>query len=353
MEHHPFLYKSRKQHSLTENDKAMNAPISQLKVGLTLLVASLVFGTIGYMLLEQWSLPDAIYMTVISITTTGFKEVQPLSDAGRVFTLFLIVMGVGSIAYTGGRAVQFLLENQLVRRRSMDRKISELRNHSIVCGYGKMGRYVCDVLRERQVPFVVIESDQTKSEEMVEHGYLCVTGDATNDETLEQAGIAHARGLVAVLESDADNVFTTLSAKSLNPQIFVVARAVEEETAPKLVKAGANRVVKPYETAGTKMAELLLRPGVIEFMDIVARDLTVDLNLEEVSVGTRSPLVGKALAESPIRQDLNIIVVMVTKRDGSSNYNPKSSTRIEAGDRLIALGERSNLEKLTRLCAGE
>ncbi len=310
-------------------------------------------GPVGYMLIEGWDFLDAIYMTVISVTTTGFQEVHRLSPAGRSFTIILIVLGFGSIAYTGGKAVQVLFETQLFWRRRMSKKLIDLHDHFIVCGYGKMGKYICENLVENAAPFVVIEKDPAKIDLIRELDYVFVLGDATSDDVLEEARIEKARGLVAVLDSDADNVFATLSAKSLNPKIFVVARAVEEETEPKLLKAGANRVVKPYETAGSKMAELLVRPGVIEFIDIVARDKKVDLNIEEFQVMGHSSLAHKTLAGSSIRQDFNIMVITVNKSDGTFVYNPTSSAVLEPGDRIIALGERANLLKLNKLCSGE
>jgi voltage-gated potassium channel len=324
----------------------------RVRLGFGLLLLTLIIGTVGYMLLEGWNFLDAIYMTIITITTTGFKEVRSLSDSGRIFTLLLIILGVGSIAYTGGRAVQVLFETEIFRRRRMSKELEKLTDHFIVCGYGKMGKYICEELWEKNAPFVVIEKNPMKIDIIRELGYLFLQGDATNDDILESAGIRKARGLVVVLSTDADNVFTTLSAKSLNPKILIVARSVEEETQPKLIKAGASRVVKPYETAGTKMAELLLRPGVIEFIDIVARDKTVDLNIEELFIGEKSALVNKSLAESSIRQDMNVIIVAINKPDGTFIFNPKSTTALEAKDRLIALGEKKSLEKLSRLCAG-
>jgi len=204
----------------------------QIKVGLSILVSTILFGSIGYMIIENWSFFDSLYMTIITITTTGFREVNPLSDFGRAFTILIIVLGFGSLAYIGG----------------------------------KMGRYICDELVEENAKFVVIENDQEKIDKLIELGYLFVNGDATHDQDLQTAGVQRAKGLVAVLVNDAENVLATLSAKVLNPNIYVVARAVEEETESKLIKAGANRVVKPYEIGGTRMAELLLRPGVVEFM---------------------------------------------------------------------------------------
>jgi voltage-gated potassium channel len=304
-------------------------------------------------LLEHWNILDAAYMTVITLTTTGFNEVHSLSDAGRIFTLLLIVVGVGSIAYTGSQGIQYLLDNRLIAAgKTMARNIDHLNGHFIVCGFGKMGKYVCEDLSEKEARFVVVDHDPGKVAAMRDLGYLVVEGDATNDETLERAGITRARGIVTVLNSDADNVFATLSAKALNPAVFVVARAVEEETESKLLKAGANRVVKPYETAGTKMAELLLRPGVIEFIDIVARDKKVDLNLEEIHIAPGSGLAGRTLAESPVRQELNIMIVAINKADGTFIYNPRSSAHLDPGDRVIALGEGASLVRLQRLASG-
>lgn len=324
----------------------------QLRLGIGLLFSTLIVGTFGYMIIERWDLLDSLYMTVITITTTGFKEVKPLSDGGKLFTIFMIILGVGSIAYTAGRAVQVLFEGDILRRRHMNKMLQGLTGHHIVCGYGNIGKYVCEQLLEKHSPFVVIERDSSKIEDIRDEGYIYVEGDATDDDTLESAGVTKARGLVVVMGSDADNVFTTLSAKTLNPNIFIVARAIEEETEPKLMKAGAGRVVKPYEAAGTKIAEILLRPGVIEFIDIVTRDRTVDLNIEEMIVGDRSPLVDKTLAESPIRQQMNVIVAAINKPDGTFIFNPESTTQIKAGDRLIALGHSGSLDKLSRLCVG-
>lgn len=322
----------------------------KLKIGMLLVFFAVVIGTVGYMLLEQWDFVDSFYMTIISITTTGFREVHPVSDAGKMFTIVVILLGVSSIAYTGGRAAQVLLETQLFRRRKMSKKLKELKNHYIVCGYGRMGRYICDELVDEKAPFVVIENNPVKIEKLIELGYTYINGDSTKDEILIEAGIKSSKGMVAVLSNDADNVFTILSAKQLNPNIFIVSRAVEEETESKLIKAGANRVVKPYEAGGTRMASLLLRPGVIDFIDVVAREKNVDLNIEEFSITGDSSLKDKTLLESPIRKDLNIIIVSIQKRDGKFIYNPQSSTKIEAGDKLIALGEESNLRKLQKLC---
>jgi len=327
--------------------------LKQLKIGLSLLILTIIIGILGYMLIEGWDFVDSFYMTIITITTTGFKEVHPLNDIGKIFTLVIIFMGIGAIAYTTGRALQVIFESQIFRRRRMSKKVEEMENHYIVCGYGRMGKYICEDLDNAKVPFLVIENNSSKIERLIELGYIFVNGDSTSDSVLLQAGVKKAKGLVAVLSNDAENVFATLSAKALNPKIFIVARAVEEETESKLIKAGASRVVKPYETGGTRMAAMLLKPAVIDFIDVVARERNVDLNIEELLIQENSVLVNKTLVESPIRKELNIIVVSIQKSDNKFIYNPVSSTKIEAGDKLLALGEESNLRKLQNLCSAK
>jgi voltage-gated potassium channel len=331
----------------------VNKTLTQLRFGLAILLFTIILGTVGYMVLEKWHILDAIYMTIITISTTGFAEVHPLSQPGRLFTIIVIVLGIGSIAYTGGRAAQLVFETQIYRRRKMSKKVEHLSGHFIVCGYGRMGRFICEELTAAKAEFVVIENNAEKIEKLINRGFMYINGDATSDEVLTTAGIKKAKGLVAVLSSDAENVFATLSSRVLNPDIFLVSRAVEEETESKLVKAGANRVVKPYEIGGTRMAELLLRPGVIEFIDSIAREKNVDLNIEEVIVHPNSSLVNKTLTELPIRKEMNIIIVSIYKTSGKFIYNPLSSAKIEAGDKLIAIGESSSLQKLNSMCLTE
>ncbi len=327
--------------------------IRQIRFAVFLLLVIMGVGTLGYMLLEHWSLLDSFYMTIITISTTGFKEVKPLTPAGRLFTTLLIIAGVATIAYTGGRIVQFIIENQIFRRRRMSKKLDEVKDHFIVCGYGRMGKHVCEELKSAGQEFVIIEKNPQQIEQIIEEGFLFVAGDATQDEVLQKARIERARGLVAVLSTDAENVFITLSAKVLNPNIFIVARAVEEETATKLLRAGADRVVKPYEIGGTRIAQVLLRPGVVEFIDLVTRERGVDLNFEEIQVQPHSPLIGKTLMESPLRKELNIIIIAIFRKDGTFIYNPTSSTVVQEGDRLIAIGSAKALQQLNNLCLVE
>ena len=324
--------------------------LSYLRVGFALIVGVIVFGTVGYTVVEGWSIFDSFYMTVITISTTGFRELRPLTVPGRVLTILLIIFGVLAIAYTGGRAVQLLLETQYFRRRKMNKQIDELNGHYIICGYGRMGKVICEDLAHNNVPFVVIENNSKKIEELLASGYLFLEGDATRDDLLLKAGIKRAKGLVAVIATDAQNVFTVLSAKGINPGIFVVARAIEEGTESKLKRAGADRVVKPIELGGSRMVHLLLKPSVIDFIDGVARSREVEISLEEVSIPLNSKLVNKTLKESPLRKDWNIIIVAIIKKDGKLIYNPSADTMIEENDKLIAIGPSESLTKLTESC---
>lgn len=314
------------------------------------LILIIITGTSGFMIIEGWNVADALYMTIITITTTGFEEVHQLSTEGEIFTLVLLLFSFGTVIYIGTVGVQILLESKIFRRRKMQKKIERLENHYIVCGFGRMGSHICRELKESSVDFVVIESNEENFDKLEKLDYLYDTGDASSDTALLRTGIQKAKGLVAVLSSDAENVFTTLSAKSLNPNIFVVARAVDYATEPKLIKAGADRVVKPYELGGHRMAEILLRPGVLDFIDVVAGKKTVDLRMEEITVKEDSSMDKKTLAEIPLRKDLNVIIVAIQNEDkGIFIYNPQSDTIVDVGNKLIAIGERSSLDKLREL----
>ena len=328
-----------------------NKLLNQVGLGLAILSVITILGTIFYSLVEDYSLLEAFYMTIITISTTGFKEVRPLSDTGKVLTIFIIISGVIAIAYTGGKAAQLIIETQLFRRKRMSKQLGKLKNHYIVCGYGRMGREVCDTLVDNNELFVVIDSDQERIDELIEKGFLFIHGDGANDDTLIEAGIEKAKGLAAVVKSDAENIFITLSARELNKDLFVVARAIEERTESKLQKAGADRVVKPYELGGKRIVHLLLRPGVTDFIEGVARKKGMNINLEEILINDPCPLVGKTLAESPLRRELNVMVIAIYKSNGSFIYNPQSIEKIETGDKLIVIAETENLAKLNNMVA--
>ena len=322
----------------------------KLQVGLGIIFVIILTGTFGYMFIEGWTLFDSFYMTIITISTTGFKELRPLSTAGMVLTVGLIITGVLALAYTGGRGVQVLVESQILRRRRMNRKLEAISGHYVICGFGRMGKQIAEHLLDHKLGFVVIENESNNVSKLSDLGYLFVNGDATDDDALVNAGVQRAKGLVAVLSTDAENVFTTLSARELNENIFIVARAIDEGTEGKLKKAGADRVVKPYELGGNRMVQLLLRPGGTDFIEGIARRRDVDISLEQIIVCKGSELTGLTLAESPIRRDLDIIIIAIDKSGGNFVYNPQSSTKIAAEDKLIAIGQVENLNKLNKMC---
>lgn len=318
-----------------------------LIVGFIILLITILSGITGFMLIEGWSFIDALYMTVITITTTGFQEVHPLSSTGHVFTVFLIILSFGTIFYIGGTGVQYFIESKFIRRRRMIKQLEKFKDHYIVCGFGRMGSHICEKLEEAKVPFVVIEHNSINFPKLDLHGYVYDKGDAANDDTLIRVGIEKAKGLVAVLSTDPENVFATLSARVLNPSIFIVARAIDEDTESKLIKAGANRVVKPYELGGSRMAEIVLRPGVLDFIDVVYGSKKVDIHIEEIEVKKNSKMNKKTLAELPLRTEFNTIIVAIQNEEkGIFIYNPKGDTIVDEGNKLIAIGEEANLDKL-------
>lgn len=325
----------------------------QLGFAVLLLLATVVIGTVGYIVIEGWSPGDALYMTIISLTTTGFTEVHPLSSTGRGLTVFVIISGIASLAYVGGRVLQLAVELYLIRRGRMDRQINRLRNHVILCGYGRMGRHIADDLSRADVPFVVLESNTDIVPALEEAGYLYLVGDASSDGILREAGVERARGLIAVVSSDAENVYTTLTAKALNPGITIVARALSDDSEPKLRTAGADRVIKPYEMVGRRIAQLVIRPAMIEFVDTVARSGSGEITMEEITISVNSPLVNVALRDTDIRSRLNVIIVAIRRGEEDLVYNPGPDERFAIGDRLVAIGRREDLADLSRLCGIE
>lgn len=322
----------------------------QLGVALFLLLMTVVVGTVGYVLIEDWSIGDAFYMAIISITTTGFGEVYPLTPAGRGLTIAIIVGGIASLAFVAGRVVQFAVERYMARRGKMNRKIHRMRNHVILCGYGRMGWHIAVDLAEAHVPFIVIDSNPELREALDATGYLYLIGDASSDRILKEAGVERARGLIAVLSSDAENVYTTLTARSINNSMAIVARALADESEPKLRTAGASRVIKPYEMVGRRIAQLVIRPAMVEFVDTIARSHSGEITMEEITVTGDSNLIGSRLRETDIRSRLNVIVVAIRRGKEDLIYNPGPDAVIALDDTLVAIGRRQDLGELSRLC---
>lgn len=311
-----------------------------------------MIGIAGYIIIERYSLLDAFYMTIITLATVGFTEVQPLHAEGKLFTSFLVIIGFGIVAFAATSLTEIILEGKVFRKRRLEKKVDAMKNHIIVCGYGRIGQRVAQRLSEQQVPFVVIEKDEEIISTLSEKGLMYIEGNAIEDEVLMRANPTHARSLVAVLNSDADNVYVVLTARSINPSLHIVARASDAASHAKLLRAGANKVISPYYIGGSYLANAVLRPNVVDFMEVVSEthsDRERDLEIEEILVTSESPFVGKTLRDLPIRSEMNIIVLAIKVSDGSMHYNPSPDRVISAGDMLICIGFIDKLDVLTKL----
>ena len=327
-------------------------PVKQLRSSLFVLLLLVSLGTAGYMLIEGWRFLDALYMTVITLGTVGFSEVHHLSDAGRVFTILLIVIGVSTLGYIVGKFAQILFEGQFQRfmgRKKVEKSINELRGHYIVCGYGRIGSLICREFAAKPLSFVVVESNPVVLEKLEEDSVLFLRGNATEDEVLLKAGIKHAKGLVSVVTSDTENVYITLTARGLNPDLFILARSGEPGSDIKLKRAGANKVVSPYQIGGSRMAQAILRPNVVDFIEIATGRGHIDLQMEEILIPALSPFIGQNLLDAGLRRDTGVIIVGIKKMTGKMVFNPDSASRIDSMDTLIVLGQPSSINKLERM----
>lgn len=328
----------------------MHSPFRRVAVGLTVFSLVLVGGTIGYLALG-FGLLDAVYQTVVNVTTVGLGPIHPLHAASKIFTIFLILLGVGTALYTFSAVLEVLIEGHmrdLVRRRHMERSIARMSGHVIVCGWGRVGREVSRFLSASGRDVVVIDRNAERLSS-VPHPF--VRGDVTEDATLEEAGIARAATLVAALETDADNLYVTLSSRALRPDLQIIARARNESSEPKLIRAGADRVVNPQQLGGDRMASLVTQPHVVDFIDVVMHDGTLEFRLAEVSVGGGSPLAGKSLTSAVVRDRTGALVLAIRKTDGSFVTNPSTQIEIDASDVLIGVGTADQLEALSRFAA--
>lgn len=319
----------------------------KLLLSAILILLILIAGTAGYMAIEGWSMFDSFYMVVITLSTIGFQEVHPLSVHGRAFTIVLILFGVGLLAYAVKTGLRVVLEGELqevLGRRKLEKKIRVMRDHYIICGYGRMGRIICRELATHGVPFVVIE--QAGISDFLKDDMLFVFGDATRDEVLKEAGIERAKGLVSVLSTDAQNLFVVLSARGLNPSINIVARAGEENSDVKLLRAGADRVIAPYHIGGLKIAHTILKPAVVDFLEFATMSGNFELQMEEVPVKEGSVIADMMISESGIGRNLGIIIVAIKRANGEMKFNPTHKTVIKPGDTLIALGDVNRLKEL-------
>jgi len=319
----------------------------RLRIALLVLAGIMIVGTIGYLILG-FPLLDAVYQAVTTLTTVGFREVHPLSSAGKIFTIVLILFGVGTALYALGVLIQTLVEGDLrgvFGRKRMDRKIADLHDHVIVCGWGRVGRAIAKEIGDA-APIVVLDRDAAR---LADSPHLWLAGDVTDDAVLLGAGLQRARALVAALDTDAGNLFVTLSARALRPDIFIVSRVRVDESVEKLVRAGADRVVNPQSIGGSRMAAFVLQPHVTEFLDVVMHDRDIEFRLEEVTVPPASSVVGRTLRESHIRDLTGALVLALRDSAGEFVSNPAPEQRIAAGDVLIAIGTSAELVELGRL----
>ncbi len=315
----------------------------------SILILIVAAGTIGYMIIEGWQFIDALYMTVITISTVGFKEVNEVDAAGRIFTIFLVFSGVGFTLYVAAAVVQFMVEGRIriiLGRRRLDKKIDRLKDHYIICGYGRIGRVLCRHLKRADIDVAVIEKDPEQIPVMDEDGILYIAGEATDENILIKAGIKRAKGLVAALATDTDNVFLVLTARQLAPEILIMARSSQETAKIKLRAAGANFVESPYEMGAVSMAHRIIRPTVTSFLDLAFAHKRRDIQMEEIPVSSASELVNVQLKDSGIRQKYNLIIIAIKKSDGSMQFNPSFEPVIAPHDTVIAVGEADNLQKL-------
>jgi voltage-gated potassium channel len=318
-------------------------------LAVALLATVLVGGSLGYVVIEGWTPWDGLYMTVTTITTVGFKEVHPLSRAGEAFTICVILAGVGTAFYTFTLLATIVVEGGLHKRldqRRRRRMLDELQHHFIVCGSGRIGGVIIDEFLKQRIPFVVVDRDIERVEAVIERGGLAVEADASNEDVLKRLGIERARGLIAAVGTDAENVYIVLTARVLRPDLYIIGRAETEDAERKLLRAGADRVISPYRIGGRELAQMALRPAVVDFFELATRSGNLELAIEQVAIDDGSPLAGKTIIDANIRQRYGVIVVGIQRRAGRMEFNPPGEASLQAGDQLVVLGPVDGLRNL-------
>ena len=312
----------------------------------------LVGGTVGYMFLENTGFWEGMYLTIITVFTVGYGDIVPIHPGGKVFTVFLVITSVSFVMYTFSKITETMIEGELrgiFRRRRMTHQVSRLRNHYIVCGFGRIGREICKILEEHGREFVVIEKDEEVIHEIEASGFLAYLGEASDDDVLLAAGIKRAKGLVSVVSTDADNLYITLTARGINPNLYIMTRSSGTSgVETKLMRAGASKVISPYSIGAKRMAHLIVRPTVSDFIDLTMGAGELDLMMEELIVGQESAMVDKNLIDAEIRKKYDVIVIAVKHEDGTMEFNPKPSTIIRARDILIVLGSYEDIIGLSK-----
>jgi len=330
-------------------------PTDKLRIAILGLVIMIFIGTVSYNAVEGWDLLDALYATIVTLSTVGYGDFFPRSEAGKIFTVVFVIFGVGIMFYTVVLMAETVVDVRLrsiLGRDKFGKVISRMSNHIIICGCGRIGHLIARELAAAKRDFVVIENNPETVEKIQEEGFICCKGDATSDKVLLEAGIKRARAIVCVLPTDAENLYVILTAKELNPEIFILSRAEEEESEHRLVRAGADRVMSPYMLGGIRMAMAILRPAMLDFIEITTRRQSLELQMEELEICEGSPVIGKTLEESDIRHSFGLIIVAVKKESGRMIFNPMAHYVIEKGDKLIALGEEENVRRFSQVCIG-
>jgi voltage-gated potassium channel len=320
-----------------------------------LTISVIATGILGYELIEGWHFLDALYMTIITLATIGFSEVHPLSEEGRIFTIFLIVVGVGLVAVLFSTVTQRVIQRHLFfnfREKRMLEQIEKLKNHTIFCGFGRLTRIAAAELRTAGVSLVIVDRDAARVEEARQMGYLALHGDSTLDEVLMRAGINRAQRLVSLLPKDADNLYVILTSRELRADLFILSRAEDDAGEKRLTRAGANKVIAPYRVGGQKIAEGIMRPYVTDFLDLAVSGSNKGLQIEEIKIPSNCPVKDQTLKEALIRQKTNVIVAAIVSPLGQMLFNPDSLTKIEEGATFIAIGVKENLIQLEGLLTG-
>ena len=324
-------------------------PAQGVRFALLLVATILAVGTAGYVLIEGWGPWDAFYMTVTTVTTVGFREVHELSRAGQVFTVVLIVTGVGTAFYAATLIAAALVEGGVHRRiaqRRFARMLHDIRDHFIVCGYGRIGRIITEDLHRQGIPFVVIERDPELVETVIKRGWLAVHADASQEDALRGVGIERARGLIAAVGTDAENVYTVLTARVMRPDLFIVARVESDDAEKRLMRAGANRVISPYRIGASHIVQSAVRPAVVDFVQLATTSGHLDLSMEQVHITPASSLVSRSLLDAGIRQKFGVIVIAIKREDGTMDFNPSPEAMIRGGDELVVLGRPQSVKAL-------
>jgi voltage-gated potassium channel len=314
-----------------------------------LLVLIIAGGTVGYVVIEGWGAWDAFYMTIVTVTTVGYEEVHKLSRPGQVFTVVLLLSGVGAALYTFTLLATVVVEGGLpkrLQRRRHERMLDTIRDHFIICGYGRIGSIVAQQFRRQRIPYVVIERNADRLQTAIEDGALGVEADASREDVLKRVGIERARGLIAAVGTDAENVYAVLSARVMRPDLFIIGRAETEDATIKLKRAGANRVISPYQIGGMQIAQTALRPAVVDFMELATSSENLELAMEQVTVVAHSILANRSIVEANLRQKYGVIVIGIQREDSRMEFNPEPDTAIRPGDKLVVLGRPESLKRL-------